>query len=70
MNEAPFVFEGLRRFDSYIGRTNNSRVALPVENASAHGTRVTIISLSHVSVIFLPPTLSRKGNLEREGYLE
>ena len=47
-------WDWLLQFDNYIGRFQNRRVALLLDNASCHGTIATLPFLRNVEVIFLP----------------
>ncbi len=47
-------FTWLKSFDDYIGTTKDRSVALLLDNASCHGSRATLPSLQHVTVVFLP----------------
>ncbi len=43
------------RFDSFIGKTNNRKVALLMDNPSCHEDLETIPKLCNVEVVYLPP---------------
>ena len=57
---AALFFEWLERFNAYIARTFSRKVALLIDNCSAHGTLENLPSLSNVEVIFLPPNTTSK----------
>ena len=57
---ATFLNAWLRRFDEYIRGTPGRKVALLLDNCSAHGTEETLPLLSQVEVIFLPPCTTSK----------
>ena len=53
MNSGLF-FESSMRFDAFIGKTNNRKVALLMENTSCHGDLETIPKLCNVEVVYFP----------------
>lgn len=53
-------FEWLKRFDAYVARTQNRKVALLLDNCTAHGCPETLPELHNVEVIFLPPNTTSK----------
>lgn len=52
MSSSLFV-DWLYRFDSYIAQTDGRKVALLIDECSAHGTSATLPSFDHVTVIFI-----------------
>ena len=57
MNRTIF-FRWLVRFDNYIGSTPGRRVALVLDNCSAHGSAEFAPNLQNVQIIFLPKNTS------------
>ena len=53
-------FNWLQRFDNYVGNQEGRRVALLIDNCSAHGSIETLPVLYNVDVIFLPPKTTSK----------
>lgn len=53
-------FDWLVAFDQYVSKTKDRKVALPLDNCSAHGRVDTIPILYHTKIIFLPPNTSSK----------
>ena len=53
-------FNWLERFDSYVGKKEGRRVALFIDNCSAHGSIQNLPALSNVDVILLPPNTTSK----------
>eukprot|EP00171_Calliarthron_tuberculosum_P003120 IDg3120t1 len=50
----------LERFDNFIGQTPGRKVALLLDNCSAHGKPGTLPVLNNVEIIFLPPNTTSK----------
>lgn len=48
-------FDWLRRFDQHICKKPSRKVALLVDNCSAHGTSENLSASQQVTVVFLPP---------------
>eukprot|EP00171_Calliarthron_tuberculosum_P006886 IDg6886t1 len=53
-------YDWLRRFDAYICESPERKVALLIDNCSAHGTQESLPTLQAVTVIFLPPNTTSK----------
>ena len=49
-------FDWLKRFDAYVARTSNRKVALLLDNCTPHGSPQTLPELHNVEVIFYRPT--------------
>lgn len=53
-------FDWLRRFDKYVQQKKDRKVALILDNCSAHGTMEKLPYFANVTVIFLPPNSTSK----------
>lgn len=47
----------LKRFDAYIGKAAERKVALPFDRCSAHGTVKSVIVLGNVKTLFSSPNM-------------
>lgn len=50
----------LKRFEAYIRKTAERKVALPIHNCIVHGTVDSMVALNNVEVLILPPSTTSK----------
>lgn len=55
-------FPWMTGYDSRIGRDSNWKVALSIDNCSAHGEIETVPTLPRITIILLPPNTTSKNS--------
>lgn len=56
------LFDWLRRFDAYLGRTRGRKAVLLMDNCSEHGDQHSLSELQNAELIFLP--LNRTSKIQ------